>query len=70
MHGSRHCGWAHTNIPIVVPAIPTINAFQWVHLRDGCVHSSTLVRTTFEKKEKKELKKPETMCQIITDTCQ
>lgn len=62
MHWSQQCGWAHANIPIVVPAIPTINAFQWVNLRDCCVHSSALVRTTFKEKEKKKLKEPENIC--------
>lgn len=53
---SQQCGWAHANIPIVVPAIPTINAFQWVNLRHRCVHSSTLGRTTSKEKEEKKLK--------------
>lgn len=53
---SQQCVWVHTNIPIVVPAIPTINAFQWVNLRHRCVHSSALVRTTSKEKEEKELK--------------
>lgn len=52
MHRSQHRGWARANIPIVVPAIPTINAFQWVHLRDSRVHCSTLLRTTFKKESR------------------
>lgn len=60
--GRSKCGWAHANIPIVVPAVPTVNAFQRVDLRDCCVHSSALVRTTFKEKEKKKLKGPEISC--------
>lgn len=39
-HRKGTVGFGET--PIVVPAIPTINAFQWVHLRDSRVYCSTV----------------------------
>lgn len=59
----------HINLPIVIPAISTGDALHRLSLRYCCVHPTTLVRTKYrEKKRRNRAEGPSTTTSVLTNT--